>query len=77
MLTPNCSYSLFFPNFGNANPASGTITLDIKPNWNGADVTDNLGEEREGHRERHHADRTVVRCDRGGRLLQALRQPHR
>jgi hypothetical protein len=30
-----------FPNLGNANPNAGTITLDIKPNWNGADVTDN------------------------------------
>ncbi len=30
-----------FPNFGNANPNAGTITMDIKPNWNGADITDN------------------------------------
>ncbi len=30
-----------FPDNGNANPDAGTITLDIKPNWNGTDVTDN------------------------------------
>ncbi len=30
-----------FPDLGNANPNAGTITLDVKPNWNGADVTDN------------------------------------
>jgi hypothetical protein len=32
---------LTFPDLGNANPNSGTISLDIVPNWNGADQTDN------------------------------------
>lgn len=40
-----------FPENGNANPDAGTITLDIKPNWNGTDVTDNsLLQIREPHK---------------------------
>lgn len=32
---------LTFPDMGNLNPNSGTVSLDIVPNWNGADPTDN------------------------------------
>lgn len=32
---------LTFPDMGNLNPNSGTVSLDIVPNWNGTDPTDN------------------------------------
>lgn len=42
---------LTFPDLGNANPNSGTISLDIVPNWNGSDLTDNsLLQIREPHK---------------------------
>jgi hypothetical protein len=40
-----------FRDMGNLNPASGTVSLDIVPNWNGADLTDNsLMQIREPHK---------------------------
>lgn len=40
-----------FPDMGNLNPKSGTVSLDIQPNWNGADPTDNsLMQIREPHK---------------------------
>ncbi len=42
---------LTFPDLGNANPDAGTVSLDIVPNWNGADITDNsLFQIREPHK---------------------------
>ncbi len=42
---------LTFPDMGNLNPKSGTVSLDIVPNWNGADMTDNsLMQIREPHK---------------------------
>ena len=42
---------LTFPDMGNLNPKSGTVSLDIVPNWNGSDSTDNsLMQIREPHK---------------------------